>query len=272
MCPDVVEPEFLRHLQSLTTDLNRAVVSIGQHVVAGDLCQDLCMDGRRVGSCNQRTGVVEMLGHAFSLSLVPHEIREHQRGLCGRLAITGREEAVARFLELLCAAPVTEVAHATEAEQQLEPFGLFLWAERQRLSVVPLSRLQSVEGRGAVPRLSKRDSGSRRDRVDVAPGGAGELDGTQIVVRDHLGVVLGSAQGLDPLGCASVFLRSLDAGDLPVGDVANKQMLEGELGFAFDRAATRTLHELFLLERVELLFCRGERAEPEHLPQHGRVL
>src|SRR5207247_906337 len=42
--------------------------------------------------------------------------------------------------------------------------------------------------------------------------------------------------------------------------------------FAFDRAATRALHELFLLQRMQLLLRRGERAEPEHLPDDGSVL
>ena len=84
--PDLVEPELLRHLQRLPTHLNRALVSICEHVVAGDLGEDPRVNARRRSSRNQRPGIVEMFGQAVSAAPVPAEIREHERRLCGCLA------------------------------------------------------------------------------------------------------------------------------------------------------------------------------------------
>ena len=72
-------------------------------------------------------------------------------------------------------------------------------------------------------------------------------------MRKHLRVILGTAERLDPLGGTRVFLRPLGARDLAVRDIANEDVLERELRLAGDRAAPRALHELLLLQRVQLL-------------------
>ena len=69
-----------------------------------------------------------------------------------------------------------------------------------------------------------------------------------------------------------MLLRALGAWDLSVRDVAHEQVLERVLGFTLDRAPPRTLHELLLLQRVQLLLRRVERAEPEHLSDDRGVL
>ena len=70
------------------------------------------------------------------------------------------------------------------------------------------------------------------------------------MVRDHLGVVLGTAERLDPLGRLEMLLRPLRTRDLSVRDVADEYVLERELGLTFDRAAARTLYEFLLPEHV----------------------
>src|SRR2546421_10093523 len=69
-----------------------------------------------------------------------------------------------------------------------------------------------------------------------------------------------------------MFLRTVRARNLPVGDVTDEEMLERVLGLTLHRTAAGPLHELLLLQGMELLFGRPERAEPENLPDHGRVL
>src|SRR5580765_3119070 len=69
-----------------------------------------------------------------------------------------------------------------------------------------------------------------------------------------------------------MLLRAVDAGDLPVRDVAHEYMLERVLGLALDGAAPRALHELFLAEDVELLLSSTQRTEPEDLADDCGVL
>ena len=72
----------------------------------------------------------------------------------------------------------------------------------------------------------------------------------------------------------------LDAWNLPVRDVADEDMAEGELGFARDRGAALPADELLALERVQVALEsggvtaaeRGGRSEPEDLPDHRGVL
>src|SRR5437764_9193648 len=69
-----------------------------------------------------------------------------------------------------------------------------------------------------------------------------------------------------------MLLRTVRPRNLPVRDVTDEEMLERVLGLTLHGTPTRPLHELLLLQRMELLLGRAERAEPEHLSDHGRVL
>ena len=95
------------------------------------------------------------------------------------------------------------------------------------------------------------------------------------MVREHLGVVLGPAETLDPLRRVSVLLGTLGAGDLSVGDVANERVGERELRLALDRSAPLLAHERLALERVEggsrLGGVAAKRSGPEDLSDDCRV-
>ena len=73
------------------------------------------------------------------------------------------------------------------------------------------------------------------------------------MVGEHLGVIFGAAERLDPGGRAAVPLAAGRARDLTVGDVAEQDVPEGVLGLARDRGAARLLHELLPLEPEEQL-------------------
>ena len=70
------------------------------------------------------------------------------------------------------------------------------------------------------------------------------------MVREHLTMVLGAAQRVDPLGDEPVLLGALAARDLPVGDVAQEHVGEGPLAFALDGGPALTRKESLALEPV----------------------
>src|SRR5439155_7415593 len=63
---------------------------------------------------------------------------------------------------------------------------------------------------------------------------AGILEGPPVVVGEHLRVVLGPPERLDPSRCPSMPLGSIPPWDLRVGHIAEQDVLEGVLGFAGD--------------------------------------
>ena len=74
---------------------------------------------------------------------------------------------------------------------------------------------------------------SAGSRPQAAPR---ELERGEVVMSEHLGVVLGGRrERLDPLGGAPVLVRALSRGNLPVGDVAYERVAERVLRLAVDR-------------------------------------
>jgi hypothetical protein len=90
------------------------------------------------------------------------------------------------------------------------------------------------------------------------------------VVREHLHVVLGAPEGLDPLRHLPVLLPPLETRDLAIGDVADEQVTERELSLARNRRAASALDELLALEPVQDFLLAAHSAEPEDLSDHRR--
>ena len=95
------------------------------------------------------------------------------------------------------------------------------------------------------------------------------------MVREHLGVVLGPAENLDPLRRVSVLLGALGAGDLSVRDVADERVGERELRLARDRRSALLAYERLSRQRVQ--GCRrlgglaAQRSRPEDLSDDRSV-
>ena len=114
----------------------------------------------------------------------------------------------------------------------------------------------------------------------IEPGRLRELERLQVVVGEHLGLLLGASERLDPRRRSLMLVRSRRTRDLAVGDIADEHVAERVLALARDRGACETLDELLALERVQQLLglpaCDAvdgfDRAEPEHLADDGRVL
>ena len=64
------------------------------------------------------------------------------------------------------------------------------------------------------------------------PGGASELERSQVVVNDQLGLIVGPSECLDPLRHKPMLVGAAGTRDLAVGDVADEQMAERVLAFA----------------------------------------
>jgi hypothetical protein len=96
------------------------------------------------------------------------------------------------------------------------------------------------------------------------------------VVREHLGVVLGSSQPVDPLGDGAMPSCAVCTRDLAVRHVTHERVCEGELALALERRAPLAADEALALEGMEGRGRGGrvatDRARPEDLPDDGRVL
>ena len=100
------------------------------------------------------------------------------------------------------------------------------------------------------------------------------------MVREHLGVILGPAEPLDPLSGEPMLLGSSRTRDLAVGHVSHEQVPEGVFALSRDRGPALATHELLPLEPVQgLLGSRPFYAcdlrsgpQPEHLAENRSVL
>ena len=100
------------------------------------------------------------------------------------------------------------------------------------------------------------------------------------MVRQHLGVILGTAQRLDPFRSALMLLRACSTRDLRVRDVADEQMAEDVLALLAHGRTPLPAHELLPLEAMQEQLGLTpvtaadplERAEPEDLADDRCVL
>ena len=182
------------------------------------------------------------------------------------------DERFARLGELVDALQLSHVADSAVLQQQAGPFGVPHLGEREGLAEIVLRLRECVQRQRVLAGIAQRSPRAHDEVVDILARRACELERAGVVVRNHLRVILGTTERLDPLGGTRVFLRPLGARNLPVRDVAHQDVLERELRLTGDRAAPRALHELLLLQRVQALLADTERPEPEHLAQHRGVL
>src|SRR5439155_24080934 len=85
----------------------------------------------------------------------------------------------------------------------------------------------------------------------LARRGFEQVERAPVVVRDQLGVVVRTAERLDPRNRGEVLLRARRARNLPVRDLTHEHVAERVLGFARDGRAALAPDETFALERVQ---------------------
>src|SRR5581483_12403023 len=157
---------------------------------------------------------------------------------------------------------------------------------RRRRVEVPLGELvlAARDGKGTEPHRAvagAQEGGSGGlDVTGRSAGGGREVERRFVVVRDELGVVVGAAERLDPRSRVEMPRLTRRTRHLPVCDVADEHVPEGELRLAADRRPPLTPDQALALERVQGVVARfppdaGERrggADPEDLADDRRGL
>ncbi len=148
------------------------------------------------------------------------------------------QECVCRFSQGVLPAALRLEEGPSVGEKHAWPVGVRLRRQRESLLVEAGGGRKGVQGRtsGRPPRRA-RSRARAASSGSCAAGRAIEVERAQVVVRDHLREVLGAGrrQRLDPVGRQPVHLRPPCARDLAVGDVADEDVAEDELGLARDR-------------------------------------
>ena len=218
-----------------------------------------------------------MRRHLVVLAAVPVQAREERLRRRSARPVPARHEGVSRTFEGFSGAIAADVEERLgPLEEEVGDRRVVLRREVERTAVVTGGSAECVERCGAIAGQCARPSNLLFESHVGAPARLHELEGGLPVVREHLGVVLGSAERLDPLGDSAVLCRALGARDLPVRDVPNEGMAERVLALVLDRRAPLAPDERLAFERVErrrgVLALSSERAAPEDLPDHGCVL
>jgi hypothetical protein len=161
------------------------------------------------------------------------------------------------------------------------PLRVVLVTQLERLLVERRGGCERVQAIGAVACFPQGHAGAVRDRLDILLRGPRKLERPHVVVGEHLGAVLPiGAKSLDPFGGPEVLFSPQRPRHLAVRDVADEHMTERVLRLRGDRREPLAPDEFLALEPVQLLLDRptllvrhgGQRAAPEHLPEHGRIL
>ncbi len=119
-------------------------------------------------------------------------------------------------------------------EQELGPLGV-VRPERERVLVLRRRDRDSCSDANArSPAVAQGEARALDDLVVAATRRADELERRAPVVREHLGVVLGTAEAVDPLGDGPVLRARSARGIWPYDDVADERVRERELALAFE--------------------------------------
>src|SRR5512132_1177773 len=122
------------------------------------------------------------------------------------------------------------------------------------LAVAPKDpRTLPLVGRPELACLAERHTSALSKRTRLLPGRLGQLERAGVVMGDHLGVVFGPAEGLDPLRREPVFVAAPGARDLAIGNVADEDVSKRVFLLAGKRRAPLPANELLALERMRQL-------------------
>jgi hypothetical protein len=279
---DLLEAELLCKAECLVTETNRVLVRACQKLEAGDGDEDDCLRPRARRALDEVDGARQMTLGAVTVTAEPLDPGEQDLGLGGTTAVAGGDKLLDRLEENLEAAAFGSPHGSAVAKEKLRPSCLLGRPQFQRRAVEPRRRSKRVHGGRSVSRLTERGAGSADEFVRRPTRSARVLEGAEVVVRQHLGLVFRTIGGerLDPRSREAMLLGTIGPRDLAVGDVADEDVPERELGLADNRRTAGAADEVFRLEGMKKL-CRrlplprshgGHGAEPEDLANHGRGL
>ena len=162
------------------------------------------------------------------------------------------------------------------------PLRIIIRPEFERSLVEPDGLQVGTERCRPLRSFVKRGACGVRHIGEVEARSTSELERSQIMVREHLGPILGSVprQRLDPLGGSSMLRDALGSRNLAISDVANQNVAELVFRLPCDGRAASAPDELSPDKRAELLVellsrhgaDRRERTDPKDLSEHCRIL
>ena len=170
-----------------------------------------------------------MLAHAVAAACSPLGLREYECRFGGALSVASRSETVPSTLDLIRACFGAKPADPAVPEEQLGIVG----REREGFRVVAVRRGKGVQRRRTIAGSAERLQCMRREFVDILTGRPRQLERRGVVVGEHLGVVLGTPERLDPRRRLDMPPRAIGARDLAVCHVAHQQVPECVLRLAF---------------------------------------
>ena len=127
-----------------------------------------------------------------------------------------------------------QVLRIRQPVQELRPLGIVVRPELQGTSVVGRCGREGIQRERSIARDAHREPGSLR--VDPRSACLRVVESSSEVVREHLGVILGASERLEPGGSREVLLRAASTRDLLVGDVPDERVPKEVLVLACDRA------------------------------------
>ena len=275
------ESELFGEAVGLLGEHDRTVELVGHHQHPTELLEDERLRGRRAALGDELAPALEELQRPVRVAAVQPDAREARLGLRRGLDPPRADQALGGLeQDRVVEAGVVDAAPGV-GEQELGPLLVLDRRQVERLFVQARRRGIRTQREGTVARVPRGGPRTRGQLLRLrGTGGASQPQRLEVVVGKHLGLVLRASEGLDPRRRALVPLRPGPARDLPVGDVADQQVPERVLLVAGDRRAALTQHELLTREGVQPLLAFAplqpsdcaRRAEPEDLPEDGRVL
>ena len=175
---------------------------------------------------------------------------------------------------------LVDVENVAEVQHEVPAAGDVAGPEVERGLVIAQSRAEGIQGTRSVAGLTQGEPGRGLERHGLLSRRPSELQGAEVVVGEHLGMVLGSAERIDPFRGQTVLLGPRGAWDLAIRNVADKEVAEGVLQLPCNGRTALPAHELLPLEGVQAALRRlaldvahrADRSEPEELAEHGSRL
>ena len=165
----------------------------------------------------------------FTIAAKPVEIAERDLGFGRDLGGSRVQAQVARFLQ---DADDVDIGRPQEerpsvAQEELSAPRMIVRPKLDGALVELGCRPECAQEVGAIARLAQSLARALGDPVDGLARGASELERARVVVREHLRAVFAvGGQSFDPLGRSAMFLRSLRARHLSIGDVTDEHVPE----------------------------------------------
>src|SRR5215510_1326377 len=161
-----------------------------------------------------------MLVDLLSLPAVPPDGGKHGVSLRRTFSVAQFVQSGAGLLEDLAAvvAPAGKTS-AGIAPEHTRPCLISRRVQFERLRVVGSGGLKCVDRERTIARLNEGETRLRSEPGGRAAGDACEFEGAEVVVGQHLSVILGPAESLDPRRGAIVLFGPHAARNLAVRDI-----------------------------------------------------